>query len=154
MTGFHVLEELQTVLHRKLSLHDLVHWLFEVFGGETFHEASGTAIVLDEDPLCLVDALFLIEVVLVIVDPLPALVTLRRPLPGEVLTIGIRLSLVVGAYDLRPELLTHEFLNGHGLLSRVRVSRLRLPQRLILRKQTHGVHQVQICIPLQILISM
>ena len=51
MTRFHVLEELQPVLGRKLSLYYLVHGLFETLSGESFHKAASTAVVLNEDPL-------------------------------------------------------------------------------------------------------
>lgn len=51
MTRLHVLEELQSVLDRKLSLQYLVHGLFKALSGESFHKAAGTAVVLNEDPL-------------------------------------------------------------------------------------------------------
>ena len=154
MTGLHILEKLQTILCWQLSLYNLINWLFEILSWQALHKAACTTVILNEYPLRLIHTLFLIEVILIFIYPLPTLITLCGSFPCEILTIGIWLSLVISADDLGAELLAHDFLDGDCLLCGVGVSRLGLPQRLILREQTHRVHQIQIRVTLQVLVSV
>lgn len=101
MAGLHILEKLQTVLYWQLSLYNLINWLFEILSWQALHKAACATVILNEYPLRLIYTLFLIEVVLIIVDPLPALVTLSGSFPCEILAIGIGLSLVISADYLR-----------------------------------------------------
>lgn len=128
MAGLHVLEKLETVLYWEFSLYNLINWLFEILSWQSLHKAPCTTVILNEHPLCLINTLLFIEIVLIIINPLPALITLSGPLPCEILTVGIGLALVVSADDLGPQLLAHDFLDGDCLLRRVWVGRLRLPQ--------------------------
>ena len=97
MSGLHILEKLQAILCWQLSLYNLINWLFEILSWQALHEAACTTVILNEYPLRLIHALFLIEVVLIIVDPLPALITLSGSFPCEILAIRIGLSLIISA---------------------------------------------------------
>ena len=128
MAGFHVLEKLETVLDWEFSLYNLINWLFEILSWQSLHKAACTTVILNKHPLCLINTLLLIEIVLIIINPLAALITLSGPLPREILTVGVGLALVVSADDLGAQLLAHDLLDGDCLLRRVRVRGLRLPQ--------------------------
>lgn len=101
MAGLHILEKLQTILYWQLSLYNLINWLFEILSWQALHKAACAAVILNEYPLRLIYTLFLIEVVLIIIDPLPTLITLSGSFPCEILAIGIWLSLVISADYLR-----------------------------------------------------
>lgn len=51
MSSFHILVELQSILHGQFLLDNFIDRLFEALSGESLHEAAGTAVVLNEDPL-------------------------------------------------------------------------------------------------------
>jgi hypothetical protein len=147
-----VVIELEPVLGRKLLLDDPVDWMFKVFSGKPLHVARDTAVVLGEEPLLPLDTLFLEVVVLVVVQPLAALVATGRPPPGEVLTLRVRLALVIGQDQLRSQLLAHEVLDRQLGLSKL-VGSL-LSQRLVLREDSERIDEVKIIVILSVLVPM